>query len=256
MIVFEMKYTMHSFQEKWKSYVSASDPSHDITNCYIRYFPKLRSPTWMSLHVFLPTYFVINFIHMLITCFWIIYVYVRIRNKIYMHICALLFFFFNTQKKKVDHRFSCIIPKYKDYFGVHEEAVAVIKFGLTGIAIYFFVFVVFGRYMSMFMQALVFTVSCFGVVFSVVMTSTWWVLRRQYSSIETYLHKAKVRIMGLFIRQQTNLTLTSSSPSSHATPRLSDAPLSDLSNILKDAKGFDLFMEHLFSGSFLFCFVV
>ncbi|ETO01702.1 hypothetical protein RFI_35736 [Reticulomyxa filosa] len=139
--------------------------------------------------------------------------------------------------------FAYMIPKYKDYFGVREEAIAALKFGLTGNAIYFLVYVVIGHQMDAFTKALVFVMSSLGVVFSVIMIPTWWVLRKQYPSIESHLRKVNAHILGLFVRQAHNPTLSF---------HLTDTPLPDLFNLLKDAKGFDLFMEHLFSGSLLY----
>ncbi|ETO31222.1 hypothetical protein RFI_05895, partial [Reticulomyxa filosa] len=136
------------------------------------------------------------------------------------------------------------IPKYKDYFGVREEAIATLKLGVVCLAMYFFVYVVFRQQMDSFVKALVFTSTYFCVLFLMVMRSTWWVLRKQYPFIEAHLRKTNVRIAGLFVRQ------SNSSAFPHSHPPLSNGTVLDLTNVLKDLNGFELFMEHLFSGKF------
>ncbi|ETO03985.1 hypothetical protein RFI_33417 [Reticulomyxa filosa] len=142
------------------------------------------------------------------------------------------------------------IPKYKDHFGIREETLATLKIGLIGVVAYFFVYVLFRRQMSAFVKALLFTLSCFGVVFSIVMRSTWWILRKQYASIETHLRKANIRIVCLFVHPSDPSVFSSPSLSRSPSPLPSDIDLLDLVIVLKDVRGFELFMEHLFSGTY------
>ncbi|ETO17382.1 hypothetical protein RFI_19938 [Reticulomyxa filosa] len=266
MIVFEVKYTMYSFREKWKSYVSVSEEQGD-SSFYIRWFPKLRSPAWIALYVFLPTFAAVVFIH---TFDYMHNTYIRTCNLIfvcpyvYIYICTYVkkcaLFREETKKKKnrggslllqndVATAFDGVpvgcyicaglalawtIPKYKDYFEMHGELVSTLKLALFSVLLYFLLYVVFAKRIGAFVRALLYALSYCCILWLIVMRSTWWIMRQYYSCIESHLSKTNTKILGLFVHPDP-------------TSRLSVVVAVDLSNVLKDPKGFELFMEHLFS---------
>ncbi|ETO11242.1 hypothetical protein RFI_26135 [Reticulomyxa filosa] len=246
MIAFETKYTMYSFREKWKSYVTTSDP-HDIASWHIRWFPKLRSLTWIYIYI----YFFFFFKKKRGSSFFLedeaMNIFQTVITGCYVCLGAILVW---------------SIPKYKDYFGIRDEVITTLKIGLIAIVMYFFVYIVFERRMDPFVRALLLTVSYLFALFVMVMRSTWYVLRGQYSNIESHLRKTNVHIMGLFVCQSDSDILlspfsspsSSSSPSHPVSPALSGSVVLDFVDVVKDLKGFELFMEHLFSGVCVCCF--
>ncbi|ETO23671.1 hypothetical protein RFI_13508 [Reticulomyxa filosa] len=93
--------------------------------------------------------------------------------------------------------FACMIPKYKDYFEVHEELTMILKLASVNVVTYLLTYAIFDSWVGPFTRVLLFSLSYFVTFFFTMIKSTWWVMRKYYSSIENHLRANNTHIAGL-----------------------------------------------------------
>ncbi|ETO07218.1 hypothetical protein RFI_30174 [Reticulomyxa filosa] len=237
-----MYYSEHSFREKWKSYILTKD-KNDVTEWYIRWSSKLTGLKWMSTHVLIPSMCVVILFHTLKT-FKLTYIFcvsLNMQQVIGFTWRVNLVRFIQAIPagcySSIAMLLACKIPKYKDYFGVREELLFLSNCGLSCVITYIVSYAILPIWMDLFTESVIFCAFAFSWMSCIMLRSTWWVLRKYYYVIDGYVTKHNIKILGLYIDSNSMHLAASSSPRASV----------DLSILLKDIKGFELFMGHLFS---------